>query len=244
LASRGCDRGGRIVQEGTLMSPLARPAALAAFVLLAASSQVARAQSSSEQQQLVDKARLTIEAVKSDASFGNAPELLRRARAVLIVPNLLKGGFFVGGEGGQGVLLASKEGNWSEPAFEQLFSASFGLQIGLEQAQVVMFAMTETALQGLLQDEFKMGAQAGVSVLMIGSNVQGATTPKLDADLIVWAKSQGAYAGVTLEGSLVKPNAANNHAYYGRDVTATDIVLHGAVHNSGADPLRQALVVR
>jgi SH3 domain-containing YSC84-like protein 1 len=206
-------------------------------------SSAQRQPQNSEPQQIADKARLTVEAVKTDASFGNAPDLLRRARAVLVVPNLIKGGFFVGGEGGQGVLLANQGGSWSYPAFEQLFSASFGLQIGLEAAQLVMFVMTEKALQGLLQSEFKMGAQAGISVLMIGSNVQGATTPRLDADLIVWAKSQGAYAGLTLEGSVVKPNAPFNRAYYGRDVTVAEI-LRGAVRNPGADPLRQALAVR
>jgi lipid-binding SYLF domain-containing protein len=198
----------------------------------------------SEQQQIIDKARLTVDSMKTDASFGNAPDLLRRARAIVIVPNLIKGGFFVGGEGGQGVMLVNQGGTWSEPAFVQLFSGSFGLQIGLEQAQVVMFAMSDKALRGLLQDEFKLGAQAGASVLMIGSNVQGATTPRLDADLVVWAKSQGAYAGITLEGSVLKPNAPNNRSYYGRDATTIDIVQRGAVANPAADPLRLALAAR
>jgi lipid-binding SYLF domain-containing protein len=196
-----------------------------------------------EQQQIVDKAKLTVDAMKTDPSFGNAPDLLRRTRAVVIVPNLIKGGFFVGGEGGQGVLLVSQGGAWSYPAFEQLFSGSFGLQIGLEAAQLVMFAMTEKALQGLLQNEFKVGAQAGVSILMIGSNVQGATTPKLDADLIVWAKAQGAYAGITLEGSVLKPNGANNRLYYGEPTTTLDI-LRGNVSNIRANALRDALQSR
>jgi lipid-binding SYLF domain-containing protein len=203
-----------------------------------------RQPTSSEPQQIVDKARTVVEEMKTDPSFGNAPDLLRRTRAVVIVPNLIKGGFFVGGEGGQGVMLAHNGTTWSYPGFEQLFSGSFGLQIGLEQARLVMFAMTEKALQGLLENEWKVGAQAGVSILMIGSNVQAGTTPRLDADLIVWAKSQGAYAGLTLEGSVLKPNGANNQAYYGRAVAPADIVLSGAVRNPGADALRQSLALR
>jgi lipid-binding SYLF domain-containing protein len=227
-------------------------AALAASPLIACSSMEASNQertasqsqpAMSEQQQLVEKARLTVQAVKTDPSFGNAPDLLRRARAVVVVPNLIKGGFFVGGEGGHAVMLTRQGTGWSNPAFYTLGSGSFGLQIGLEQAQVVMFAMTDKALNGLMQDQFKFGAQAGVSVLMLGSNVQGATTPKLDADIIVWAKSQGAYAGITLEGSILKPDAEATAAYYGRALTPREILLGGAVQNPRANALRQSLVV-
>ena len=206
--------------------------------------QVAQSRPASEPQLIVDKARTVVEEMKTDASFGNAPDLLRRARAVVIVPNLIKGGFFVGGEGGQGVMLAHTAGAWSYPAFEQLFSGSFGLQIGLEQAHVVMLVMTDKGFQGLLQNEFKLGAAAGVSLLMVGSNVQAGTTPRFDADLIVWAKSQGAYAGLTLEGSVVKPNADYNRIYYGRPAAPAEIVGRGAVQNRGAEPLRQALTLR
>jgi lipid-binding SYLF domain-containing protein len=195
-----------------------------------------------EQQQLVEKARLTVQAMKTDSSFGNAPDLLRRARAVVIVPNLIKGGFFFGGEGGHAVMLARQGSTWSSPAFYTLGSASFGLQIGLEQAQMVMFVMSEKALNSLLQDQFKFGAQAGLSVLTLGSNVQAATTPKLDADIIVWAKSQGAYAGITLEGSILKPDAEDTAAYYGRPLTPREI-LFGGVQNPRANALRQALAV-
>jgi SH3 domain-containing YSC84-like protein 1 len=197
----------------------------------------------SEQQQLVERARLTVEAMKTDPSFGNAPDLLRRARAVVIVPNLIKGGFFVGGEGGRALMLVRQGTGWSNPAFYTLGSGSFGLQIGLEQAQLVMFVMSDKALKGLLQDEFKLGAQAGVSVLMLGSNVQAASTPKMDADLIVWAKSQGAYAGVTLEGSVLKPDQTDATAYYGRQVTPNDILFGGKVQSPRASTLKQALSI-
>jgi SH3 domain-containing YSC84-like protein 1 len=195
----------------------------------------------SEQQQLVQKAHLTIEAMKTDPSFGNAPNLLRRARAILIVPNLIKGGFFFGAEGGQGVMLAREGTSWSYPAFYTIASGSFGLQIGLEQAQLVLLALSQKAFEGLLQDHFKLGAQAGLTVIVIGSNVQGATTPNLDADLVVWAKSQGAYGGLTLEGSVITANEGDDKAYYGRPVSSREILQQKLVKNPGADPLRHAL---
>lgn len=198
--------------------------------------------STTEQQQMVDKARITVETMRTDAAFGNGPDLLRKARAVVILPNLIKGGFFVGAEGGQGVMLAHQGSAWSEPAFVSVGSASFGLQIGLETAQLVMFVMSDRAFQGLLQDEFKLGAQAGITVVTLGSNVQGATTPRADADIVVWASSSGAYAGLTLEGSVIKPNPGDNAAYYGRPVIPQDILLRrGAVQNHGDDRLQRIL---
>src|SRR5690349_19963652 len=94
-------------------------------------------------------ANATVSDLKRDPVFGNARRTLRSARVVLIVPALVKGGFIFGAEGGDGVLLARMRRGWSAPAFYTLGSASFGLQIGLEQAQLVMFIMSERALRGI-----------------------------------------------------------------------------------------------
>jgi lipid-binding SYLF domain-containing protein len=172
------------------------------------------AKAASDQQNLVDEARITIDHLKSDKSFGNANELIRKARAVLIVPNLVKAGFFFGGEGGDGVMLArSGRGTWTDPAFYTLASASFGLQIGIQSAEVVMIVMSDRALKALEADEFKFGAQASLAVVTLGSNAQAASSTALDsADIIVWASASGAYAGLTLEGSIVKPRDSYNEA--------------------------------
>src|SRR5579862_9955604 len=90
------------------------------------------AYAASDASNLVDRARITIDDLKKDKEFGNATDMMHHAKAVLIVPSLIKGGFFVGGEGGSGVLLTRSGGSWSDPAFYTLASASFGLQIGLE----------------------------------------------------------------------------------------------------------------
>jgi lipid-binding SYLF domain-containing protein len=195
----------------------------------------------SEPQQLVERARVTVLDARTDPSFGNAPDLLRRARAVLIAPQIIKGGFFVGGEGGDAVLLARNSGVWTDPAFYTLASASLGIQIGLQSAELVMFVMSDRALQALLQKEFKFGAQASLAVITIGSNAQAASSPDVDADIIVWAKAQGVYAGLTLEGSVLKPRASYNQVYYGQPVTPADVVLRASVFNPAADPLRLAL---
>jgi lipid-binding SYLF domain-containing protein len=200
------------------------------------------AQAASDEQNLVDEARITLDHLKSDKAFGNAREMLRRARAVLIVPNLVKAGFFLGGEGGDGVMLArSARNTWNGPAFYTLASGSFGLQIGIESAEVVMLIMTDKALNALEQDEFKFGAQAGLAVVTLGASAQAASSTALDsADIIVWASASGAYAGITLEGSIVKPRNTYNENYFGRPLIPKQI-LNGTVKNPGADSLRRAL---
>jgi lipid-binding SYLF domain-containing protein len=216
-------------------------AALAAMSLTLMTTGAARA--ASDQQNLVDEARITLDHLKSDQSFGNAKELIRKSRAVLIVPNLVKAGFFLGGEGGDGVMLARSGGNtWSGPAFYSLASASFGLQIGIQAAEVVMVIMSDRALTALEQDQFKFGAQASLAIVTLGSNAQAASSTALDtADIIVWASASGAYAGLTLEGSLVKPRDSYNEAYYGRPMAVRAILNTNDGRNPGADGLRNAL---
>jgi lipid-binding SYLF domain-containing protein len=196
----------------------------------------------SDEQNLVEKAKITIDNLKHDKEFGNARDLLLRARGVLIVPNLVKGGFFVGGEGGDGVLMTrAGPRNWSEPAFYTLASASFGLQIGIEESELVLFVMSDKALTALMQDEFKFGAEAGIAVATLGSSAEAATTANLNADVIVWSSSTGAYAGLTLNGSVVKPRHSWDAEYYGHAVTTSDIVIKHDVKNAGADGLKANL---
>lgn len=201
-------------------------------------------QASGEQQQLIDKARGVVQDLKKEPAFGNSPELLRRARAVLIVPNLIKAGFFVGGEGGRGVMMARTANGWSDPAFYNLGSGSFGLQIGVQSAEVVMFVMSDKALHALMNNQVTLGAKAGLAVLNVGSNVEAGATTNMDADVIVWASAQGAYAGVTVEGSVVDPSEEWNAAYYGRAVAPEAILRHNAVSAPGAVALRNELAVR
>lgn len=200
------------------------------------------ARASTDAQNLVDQARVTLDDVKKDKEFGNAPDLLHRAKAVMIVPALFKGGFFVGGEGGTGVVMTRDAGgHWSYPAFYTLVSASFGLQIGAEQSELVLIALTDRARRAFLQDEFKIGAEAGLAVVTLGASAEAASASNLKADIVVWTSSSGAYAGLTLNGSVIKPRQRYNEEYYGRAVGPTEIESGSSVRNHGADRLRHAL---
>jgi len=202
----------------------------------------AGAAGASDQQQLVERAKVTVDELRRDPSFGNSKQLLAKAKAVMVVPELVKAGFFFGGEGGTGVMLARRgEGDWTDPAFYILGSASFGLQIGVEDAEVVFFVMSQRALDAWMRNEFRLGAKAGLTVLVLGSNAEASATTNARVDVIAWARAKGAYAGLTLEGSLIRPRNEWNDAYYGRRVSPREIVIDGVVNNPHAAPLREAL---
>jgi hypothetical protein len=104
----------------------------------------------------------------------------------------------------------------------------------------VLLVMSDRALAAWMDDEFKLGAKAGLSILMLGSNAEAALTSNVNVDVIAWSRSKGAYAGVTLEGSLIKPRESYNEAYYGKRIHPRDI-LKGEVMNPDADMLRRSL---
>ncbi|MFO1026501.1 MAG: lipid-binding SYLF domain-containing protein [Acetobacteraceae bacterium] len=183
-------------------------------------------------------ARKVLADLRQDKAFGNARTLLRKARAVLIVPRLIKGGFIVGGEGGNGVLMVRRKGSWSEPAFYVIGAASFGLQIGLEQAEVILLVMSERGVNGLLHDQFKIGAQAGITAVTFGSNVEGALAGPNPPDIVVWSSSSGLYGGLTVDGSIVKSQPNLDAEYYGQRLSTRDI-LYGELSTPRAVGLRR-----
>ncbi|MBM3533400.1 MAG: lipid-binding SYLF domain-containing protein [Alphaproteobacteria bacterium] len=198
-----------------------------------------------EPQDLVDRARLSVESVLRDPNLAGARSRLRSARGILIVPQMIKAGFFIGGEGGSGVLLSrDAQGRWSSPSFVTVAGASFGLQIGVEAKEVLFIVMTDKGMNSLLSPQAKLGADASVSVGTVGVGVEAATTGSPATDIIAFSKSQGLFGGAALEGSVIQPKADFNQAYYGQPVTPKQILVDRSVNHAGADGLRNALAAR
>ncbi len=218
-----------------ILAILAAAAALASVVLAAPTAQAA-----DDQTELLANATRTAYNMKHDPSFGAARDMLRRARAILIVPELVKGGFIFGAEGGDGVLLARTRHGWSPPAFYTMGSASFGLQIGLEKAEIVLLIMSDRALRAVERAQFKFGAGAGLTVVTASAGAEGATAPNLSGDIIVWTSATGAYGGLTLSGSVIKERKETDADFYGRPASVPDI-LAGRVRNPAANALRAEL---
>ncbi len=186
---------------------------------------------------LVTDAAGTVGVMKASGG-ANAAHLLETARAVLIFPDLLKGGVGIGGSRGQGVLLARGAQGWSYPAFYETSSVSLGLQLGAEESAVVMLVMSQRAEDNLMRNNnFTLKATGGLSLVDFNT----ATQAQLEgADVVVWSKSKGAYGGLTLSGSDVSQRLDLDQSYYGQPVNAAQIA-QGGVRNPQADPLRAAL---
>ena len=209
--------------------------------VLFASSVTSVAASAGEAQNLVDKAELTVNAFRVDPDMGSMRSLMRRAQGVLIIPQALKAGFFIGGEGGTGVLMTRQLDSWSAPAFYTMGAGSIGLQFGAQTSEVVLVFMTERAVDAVLFNKVMLGADASAAAGPIGAGIEAGTTTNFREDVYTYSKSKGLFAGASLEGAILDTRESLNREYYARDISPQDIVFKNRVDNRGADDLRAAL---
>lgn len=189
-------------------------------------------------QELVDRSVTVVKRFEADPNLETFKSLITRAKGVFIVPQMLKGGFFIGGSGGSGALLTKNEktGQWSYPVFYTMGAVSFGLQIGAESSRIILLVMTEKGMDSMLSTSFKLGAEASVAAGPVGGGAKAAT-----ADILSYMQSKGAYTGVAIDGAVIKIRDGWNATYYGQKVSPADIFIREAVSNPAADPLRQAV---
>jgi lipid-binding SYLF domain-containing protein len=220
---------------------LMRLVILAALAVLSACS---GAPTGSAPQALVDRSALTVQEILAEENDRlDAASILRQARGALICPRTFSAAFFAGGEGGDCVLVGrDAAGSWSSPGFYAVGSGSFGLQAGIRDSQTLLLLMSERAMNAVINNNFRFGADASLAVAHVGGSVEAATTTNLGADILAFSRSRGLFAGLSLEGTVMNPRPDWNAAYYGREVTPRDIVVNMAAHNPGADPLRAALM--
>jgi len=193
-------------------------------------------------QELVDSSTLALESLMDGNEGAQVQQFLRQAKAVVICPNIFRAGFIFGGEGGGCVMVArAAAGSWSDPAFYGLGSGSFGLQVGVQNAEVLMLIMTNGGLNALLNSQFKIGADAGLTVATLGAGVNGSMSTALDADILTFSKTQGLYGGVSLQGSILSNDSGAEQSYYGNVTDARQIVVDMQGNNPGANPLRAML---
>lgn len=219
-------------------------AVIFSLMLLVGASSTGFAADKAEAQSLVDSAKGTLTDLMSDNNFAWLHGQIKNARGVLIFPQVLKAGFFLGGSGGTGVLLVrdSATGSWSEPAFYTVGSVTFGLQIGGEAAEVVMLAMNQKGIDTLLSSTAKLGGDVSIAVGPLGGGAKGSIgVPAVTADFISFAKSKGLYAGLNLEGAVLGVRDSLNEAYYGKAITTRDIMVKRNVKNPGSAALRAAV---
>lgn len=193
---------------------------------------------------VVNSSQATLDKFKTsqDQPMEHFRTLLPKAEGVVILPGLLKGGFIVAAEGGNGVLLAKDPaGRWGNPAFYFLAAGSIGLQAGGQASDVILLVFNQDAVKSIIENQGKLGADLGLIVGTIGAGVEASTTTNVGADVLAFSMGMGVFAGGSLEAAaLIKRNDLNE-AFYGQPMTPGDIVLGGAGHNPAADGLRALL---
>ena len=186
----------------------------------------------SKQQLLVDQARITFQSFMIDKNMGWFREHLHQAKGLLIIPEQLQAAWFIGGSGGSGVLVVKDEktGNWSQPAFYTIGSVSLGIQFGGEKSEIVMMVFTQRGLDKLYSSSFKFGGDASIAVGPVG----GGAGADIMTDFVSFVRSKGAFAGMSLQGAIVKVNYDWDEAYYGQKVSPIGITKQNLVSNPGS----------
>lgn len=157
---------------------------------------------------------------------GIPPVLLRRAEAVVVVPNLLKGGFFVGGRHGRGVMvIKSPNGEWSNPAFVKLTGGSFGWQFGAQSTDLVLAFKNRGAATSVISGKVTFGGQASIAAGPVGRNTAAATDLRFNAEIYTYSRSRGLFLGASLEGASLRIDDEANRSYYGnRGITSQEVL--------------------
>ena len=222
------------------MNEIRRSFTLAAVAFAAASSAAPAlaADDAAEAKKLVAESKEVISAFAANNDFPTFGPALGKAKGVLIFPQILKAGFILGGSGGSGVLLVrDAKGDWSGPAFYTMGSASLGFQAGASSAEVVMIVNSQKALDSLYSNKFKLGGDASVAA---GPKGVG-TGASITADFIVYSTVKGAYAGMSVDGSVLDVRSSLNQAYYGKPVSPADILVKKEPVSADAAALRAAV---
>ena len=217
-------------------------------ILLAAVPLFAAVTSASAQTKVDDRLKDSGRVLKEilDVPDSIPQELLDKADCVVVFPSVLKAAFIVGGSYGRGAMSCRQgqdfRGPWGAPTMMALEGGSFGFQIGGQATDFVLLVMNESGASGILASKVKLGADASVAAGPVGRDASADTDATLRAEILSYSRARGLFAGVSLEGSTIRPDNGDNRRVYGEKVSARDIVLSKAVAvPPAAEPLISTL---
>ena len=202
-----------------------------AFVLLAGSvglRPLSAKGSVDDDRERVQKATDVLSETMGISETAIPSDLMSHAEAVAVFPHMIKGAFIVGGDYGKGLVSRRMDnGRWSAPAFLTIGGGSFGFQIGGEATDLVLVFTSKDGVKGLLKGKVKLGADASVAAGPVGRNAQAGTDVLLKSAVFAYSRSKGAFAGIALDGAVIKIDDSANRKAYGHDLTAEDILYNG-----------------
>jgi SH3 domain-containing YSC84-like protein 1 len=172
----------------------------------------------------MEKSVAVLHAVMSTPDKGIPEEVLSGAKCILVVPDLIKGGFIIGGKHGRGVASCRTSAGWSAPAFVSVGGGSWGLQIGVEGVDLVMLVMNDQGFQHLLSSKFELTGEGSVAAGPVGRHASAGTDWKMNTEMLTYSRSKGVFAGLTLEGAVVEEDNDSTQAIYGKSMTFRGIL--------------------
>lgn len=179
----------------------------------------------SEEVKRIRKATEVINEIMATPDKGIPKDVLASSKCVAVVPSMMKAGFIVGGRYGKGVATCrTASGKWSAPAPFTIAGGDWGLQIGGEAIDLVMLVMNDKGMRNLLASKFKIGADASAAAGPIGRHAEGSTDWKMRSEVLTYSRARGAFAGVTLNGAVIKQDDDETRILYGRLVPFADVL--------------------
>ena len=166
------------------------------------------------------KAAKVFDAIMDAPDKAIPQDLLARAKAVAVFPRVIKAAFVVGGEGGRGCVSRRTKAGWSDPVFFRVGGGSVGPQLGVSATDFVLLFMNDEAMSGLMKDKFELGAQAGIAGGPVGREAGAGTDALMRAEILSYSRSHGLFAGVNLQGVVIRPEDGLNYAVYSKAARA------------------------
>jgi lipid-binding SYLF domain-containing protein len=176
----------------------------------------------------LEKATDVLNQMTSAPDKGIPEEVLASAKCIAVVPNLVKGGFIVGGKHGRGVATCRTSDGWSAPAFISIGGGTAGLQIGMEGVDLIMVIMNHKGMEQLLSSKFQLSGEGSAAAGPVGRHASAGTDWKMDAEVLTYSRSKGVFAGLTLDGAVIEQDSDSTRSVYGSDVSFQS-VLEGKV---------------
>jgi lipid-binding SYLF domain-containing protein len=178
-----------------------------------------------EAEQRLEESAAVLSEIMATPDKGIPQDLLDKAHCVVIVPGMKKGAFVVGAQYGKGFLACrAASGGWSAPAAIKVEGGSVGFQIGGSETDVVMLVMNQRAVDKLLSSKFTLGAEGEVAAGPVGRTSSAETDAKMHAEILSWSRSRGLFAGISLKGATLRPDADDNQELYGRKIDNKEII--------------------
>jgi len=182
-----------------------------------------------------------LHAIMSTPDKGIPEEVLSSAKCIVVVPDLIKGGFIFGAKHGRGVATCRTADGWSAPAFVSVGGGSWGLQIGVEGVDLVMLVMNDRGLQHLLSSKFELTGEGSVAAGPVGRHASAGTDWKMNTEMLTYSRSKGVFAGLTLEGAVVEQDNDSTRAIYGKHMTFRNILSGKVAAPKSADAFMKAI---